>query len=69
MRTPGKTSHRPPPLLDASPLSRAPYLPEGYLASQCGLRRPACGSVHVAQVLGENGGVTYVRTACSYSWS
>ncbi|MEV8315571.1 hypothetical protein AB0Q95_15510 [Streptomyces sp. NPDC059900] len=30
---------------------------------------PSCGSSHVAQVLGDNGGVSYVCTACGRSWS
>ncbi|MFH8218476.1 hypothetical protein ACH4C2_04705 [Streptomyces sp. NPDC018057] len=30
---------------------------------------PSCGSLHVAQVLGDNGGVSYVCTACGHSWS
>ncbi|MBK3567121.1 MULTISPECIES: hypothetical protein [Streptomyces] len=30
---------------------------------------PSCGSAHVAQVLGDNGGVSYVCTACGHSWS
>ncbi|WP_267245088.1 hypothetical protein [Streptomyces sp. PR69] len=30
---------------------------------------PSCGSGHVAQVLGDNGGVSYVCTACGHSWS
>ncbi|MBT2439266.1 hypothetical protein J7E93_03860 [Streptomyces sp. ISL-36] len=30
---------------------------------------PACGSAHVAQVLGDNGGVSYVCTSCGHSWS
>ena len=30
---------------------------------------PSCGSAHVAQVLGDNGGVSYVCTACGRSWS
>ncbi|TQK44557.1 hypothetical protein FBY35_6067 [Streptomyces sp. SLBN-118] len=30
---------------------------------------PSCGSTHVAQVLGDNGGVSYVCTACGHSWS
>ncbi|GGT61417.1 hypothetical protein GCM10014713_63630 [Streptomyces purpureus] len=30
---------------------------------------PTCGSAHVAQVLGDNGGVSYVCTACGHSWS
>ncbi|MFF8604718.1 hypothetical protein ACF06X_02160 [Streptomyces sp. NPDC015346] len=30
---------------------------------------PSCGSPHVAQVLGDNGGVSYVCTSCGHSWS
>ncbi|GHD30590.1 hypothetical protein ACIP3D_05230 [Streptomyces longwoodensis] len=30
---------------------------------------PSCGSAHVAQVLGDNGGVSYVCTSCGHSWS
>ncbi|MGI5398976.1 hypothetical protein ACQEVG_05855 [Streptomyces sp. CA-135486] len=30
---------------------------------------PSCGSGHVAQVLGDHGGVSYVCTACGHSWS
>ena len=30
---------------------------------------PSCGSVHVAKVLGDNGGISYVCTACGHSWS
>ncbi|CAL9566204.1 hypothetical protein [Streptomyces sp. Tu 3180] len=30
---------------------------------------PSCGSARVAQVLGDNGGVSYVCTACGHSWS
>ncbi|MFE9461205.1 hypothetical protein [Streptomyces californicus] len=30
---------------------------------------PSCGSSHVAQMLGGNGGVSYVCTACGHSWS
>ncbi|EGG49287.1 MULTISPECIES: hypothetical protein [Streptomyces] len=30
---------------------------------------PSCGSSHVAQVLGDNGGVSYVCTACGHIWS
>ncbi len=33
------------------------------------LHCPSCGSAHVAQVLGDNGGVSYVCTACGHSWS
>jgi hypothetical protein len=35
------------------------------LSLQC----PACGSSHVAQVLGDNGGISYACTACGHSWS
>ncbi len=30
---------------------------------------PSCGSFRVAQVLGDNGGISYVCTACGHSWS
>lgn len=30
---------------------------------------PSCGSFHVAQMLGDNGGISYVCTACGRSWS
>ncbi|MGW0819974.1 hypothetical protein [Streptomyces sp. NPDC002845] len=30
---------------------------------------PSCGSFHVAQVLGDNGGISFVCTACGHSWS
>lgn len=30
---------------------------------------PSCGSAHVAQVLGDNGGVSYVCTSCGHSWN
>ncbi|MFI9598368.1 MULTISPECIES: hypothetical protein [Streptomyces] len=30
---------------------------------------PSCGSLHVAQVLGDNGGISYVCTACGHNWS
>ncbi|MFF9483649.1 hypothetical protein [Streptomyces sp. NPDC014676] len=33
------------------------------------LNCPSCGSAHVAQVLGDNGGISYVCTACGHSWS
>jgi transposase-like protein len=34
-----------------------------------GLSCPSCGSAHVAQMLGDNGGVSYVCTSCGHSWS
>ncbi|MCP9959067.1 MULTISPECIES: hypothetical protein [Streptomyces] len=36
---------------------------------RAGLTCPACGSSDVAQVLGDNGGVSYVCTSCGHSWS
>ncbi|MCS0638135.1 hypothetical protein NX801_21255 [Streptomyces sp. LP05-1] len=39
--------------------------PEAHTALSC----PSCGSSHVAQVLGDNGGVSYVCTSCGHSWS
>ncbi|MFJ9851731.1 hypothetical protein [Streptomyces sp. NPDC101150] len=33
------------------------------------LQCPSCGSSHVAQVLGDNGGISLVCTACGHSWS
>ncbi|MFJ9035845.1 hypothetical protein ACIRF8_04560 [Streptomyces sp. NPDC102406] len=30
---------------------------------------PSCGSLHVAQMLGDNGGISYVCTACGHCWS
>ncbi|QHF93544.1 hypothetical protein DEH18_06255 [Streptomyces sp. NHF165] len=33
------------------------------------LQCPSCGSSNVAQVLGDNGGVSYVCTACGHIWS
>ncbi|MEU9984592.1 hypothetical protein [Streptomyces sp. NPDC050856] len=37
--------------------------------ARAALSCPSCGSSHVAQVLGDNGGVSYVCTACGHSWS
>ncbi|MFD0650245.1 hypothetical protein ACFQ2Y_18110 [Streptomyces malaysiensis subsp. malaysiensis] len=34
-----------------------------------GIVCPSCGSANVAQVLGDNGGVSYVCTACGHGWS
>ncbi|MFI5940369.1 hypothetical protein ACIBCB_08895 [Streptomyces uncialis] len=30
---------------------------------------PSCGSTQVAQLLGDNGGVSFMCTACGHSWS
>ncbi|MEU9097572.1 hypothetical protein [Streptomyces sp. NPDC048361] len=48
-----------------------PEPPGGPTASAPGARLncPSCGSSHVAQMLGDNGGVSYVCTACGHSWS
>ncbi|MEU1280547.1 hypothetical protein [Streptomyces sp. NPDC005805] len=37
--------------------------------TRANLSCPSCGSSHVAQVLGDNGGVSYVCTACGHCWS
>ncbi|WP_438488009.1 hypothetical protein [Streptomyces sp. S186] len=39
------------------------------VAGGAALQCPSCGSSHVAQVLGDNGGVSFVCTACGHSWS
>ncbi|MFI6469177.1 MULTISPECIES: hypothetical protein [unclassified Streptomyces] len=48
-----------------------PEPPGGPEAASPGARLscPSCGSSHVAQMLGDNGGVSYVCTACGHSWS
>jgi hypothetical protein len=33
------------------------------------LRCPSCGSPHIAQMLGDNGDISFVCTACGHSWS
>ncbi|MGW7519059.1 hypothetical protein ACWGJ2_26065 [Streptomyces sp. NPDC054796] len=45
--------------------TRSPAFPGATRTLQC----PTCGSANVAQVLGDNGGVSYVCTACGHSWS
>ncbi|MEV5592475.1 hypothetical protein [Streptomyces sp. NPDC052496] len=40
-----------------------------YGAGSAALQCPSCGSAHVAQVLGDNGGISFVCTACGHSWS
>lgn len=37
--------------------------------ARTGFSCPSCGSSQVAQVLGDNGGISYVCTACGHSWS
>ncbi|MFI6682281.1 hypothetical protein [Streptomyces sp. NPDC050485] len=48
-----------------------PEPPDGPKAAKPSARLscPSCGSSHVAQMLGDNGGVSYVCTACGHSWS
>ncbi|MFE9372414.1 hypothetical protein ACFYM2_21965 [Streptomyces sp. NPDC006711] len=48
-----------------------PQPPGGPHAPVLGTRLscPSCGSSHVAQMLGDNGGVSCVCTACGHSWS
>ncbi|MGW1538801.1 hypothetical protein ACWCPM_00635 [Streptomyces sp. NPDC002309] len=49
----------------------------GHLLGEAALMRdkttrlscPSCGSAYVAQMLGDNGGISYVCTACGHSWS
>ncbi|MFC5856880.1 hypothetical protein ACFPZI_35585 [Streptomyces chlorus] len=47
------------------------HLFDGVLTRRTSTRllRPSRGSAHIAQVLGDNGGVFYVCTACGHSWS
>lgn len=48
---------------------RSTCLWSALIAAPTALQCPACGSANVAQVLGDNGGVSYVCTACGHSWS
>ncbi|MFC7305581.1 hypothetical protein ACFQVC_15285 [Streptomyces monticola] len=67
-------------LLDVAEAQGYDWLPEYALRFTCPpcacpegptyfLNCPSCGSPHVAQVLGDNGGISYVCTACGHSWS
>ncbi|WP_327356066.1 hypothetical protein [Streptomyces sp. NBC_01304] len=66
-------------LLDVAEAQGYDWLPEYALRFTCppneapfgpaALNCPSCGSAHVAQVLGDNGGISYVCTACGHSWS
>ncbi|NBE50521.1 hypothetical protein [Streptomyces boluensis] len=66
-------------LLDVAEAQGYDWLPEYALRFTCPpcecpevaafLNCPSCGSAHVAQVLGDNGGISYVCTACGHSWS
>ncbi|WP_344531791.1 hypothetical protein [Streptomyces albiaxialis] len=49
--------------------TEAALLPEHPSARPDALECPSCGSSNVAQVLGDNGGVSYVCTACGHIWS
>ncbi|MFD7714088.1 hypothetical protein ACFV6E_41745 [Streptomyces sp. NPDC059785] len=57
--------------MPASILGETGHLPEAAVIRKRAtlLDCPSCGSVHVAQVLGDNGGISYVCTACGHSWS
>lgn len=57
--------------MPASILEEGCHLLEAALIrdSTARLSCPSCGSAHVAQVLGDNGGISYVCTACGHSWS
>ncbi|MFD0062777.1 hypothetical protein ACFRAI_15705 [Streptomyces sp. NPDC056637] len=44
-------------------------LPSPAPSSPLFLDCPSCGSLHVAQMLGGNAGISYVCTACGHSWS
>ncbi|MET7388291.1 hypothetical protein [Streptomyces sp. NPDC005385] len=57
--------------MPASILEEVDDLPEAVLTRKPAtlLDCPSCGSVHIAQVLGDNGGISYVCTACGHSWS
>lgn len=54
--------------MPASSIDRVGALLAG-AESAIGPSCPSCGSFQVAQVLGDNGGVSYVCTACGHSWS
>ncbi|MEU8783748.1 hypothetical protein [Streptomyces sp. NPDC048637] len=70
-------------LLDVAEAQSDDWLPEYALRFTCpvdgpasvrsgdgtALQCPSCGSSHVAQVLGDNGGISFVCTACGHSWS
>jgi transposase-like protein len=57
--------------MPASILEEAGHLLEAALTAGTVTRLvcPSCGSLHVTQVLGDNGGIPYVCTACGRSWS
>lgn len=57
------------PLPAHRPLSGRPGAPFPVSRLQTRLTCPSCGSSHVAQMLGDNGGISYVCTACGHSWS
>ncbi|RII08714.1 hypothetical protein DSC45_32550 [Streptomyces sp. YIM 130001] len=66
-------------LLEVAEAQGYDWLPEYALRFTCpacedpvdsaDLNCPSCGSGHVAQVLGDNGGTSFVCTACGHSWS
>ncbi|NLU69110.1 hypothetical protein [Streptomyces sp. HNM0574] len=54
---------------DEQPTGRSAPRRRNRPVSPRALQCPACGSSNVAQMLGDNGGVSYVCTACGHSWS
>ncbi len=56
-------------LLDVAGAQGCEHLSGTRAATPVALTCPSCGSAHVAQVLGDNGGISYVCTACGHSWS
>lgn len=62
-KTPSQT------LLAARPLHGCPGIPPSGPSVRTQLACPSCGSTHIAQMLGDNGGISYVCTACGHSWS
>jgi DNA-directed RNA polymerase subunit M/transcription elongation factor TFIIS len=65
MRRNPKTASTPAP----RPRCGCPGTPSPSPLLKTHLTCPSCGSTHVAQMLGDNGGVSYVCTACGHSWS
>ncbi|SDK62522.1 hypothetical protein [Streptomyces indicus] len=66
---PGSNLEEDGTLLDVAETQGCARLPGGRTLVPTALICPSCGSAHVAQVLGDNGGISYVCTACGHSWS
>lgn len=67
MRSSPKTPSRTPSPVRA--VRGCPGAPASSPSLKTHLTCPSCGSTHVAQMLGDNGGISYVCTACGHSWS